>query len=77
MISMDGNEIFDELTEKFDSLVKKDKLDINAIEDLMLVDVENYKEKQIKHIEYLLKNHIDEKKLISKKNKNGMNRDLI
>ncbi|MBQ9318398.1 MAG: hypothetical protein IJR82_02070 [Bacilli bacterium] len=74
---MDGNKIFDELTEKFDSLVKKDKLDINAIEDLMLVDIEKYKEKQIRYIEHLLKNHINEKELISKKNKNGVNKDLI
>lgn len=69
------NKIFDELTEKFDNLVKNDKLDINAVEDLMVNDVENYKRMQKRHVEYLLQNHIDEKKLINKKNKNGKKKD--
>ena len=73
---MDNSKIFYELTEKFDNLVKEDKLDINAVEDLMLLDIKNYKEKQKKHMEYLLKDHINEKELISKKNENGVNEDL-
>ena len=73
---MDNSKIFYELTEKFDNLVKEDKLDINAVENLMLLDIKNYKEKQKKHIEYLLKDHINEKELISKKNENGVNEDL-
>lgn len=73
---MDSSRIFDELTEKFDNLVKEEKLDINAIEDLMLIDIENYKEKQKRHIENLLKDHINEKELISKKNKSGKIEDL-
>ena len=73
---MDSSKTFDELTKTFDNLVKEEKLDINAVEDLMLIDIENYKEKQRKHIEYLLKEHINEKELISKKNKNGRKEDL-
>ena len=41
-----NNKMFDELTEKFDNLVKNDKLDINAVEELMLDDIENYKKRQ-------------------------------
>ena len=69
--------MFDELTEKFDNLVKNDKLDINAVEELMLDDIENYKKRQKNQIEYLLQNHINEKELIKKKNESGKKEDTI
>ena len=72
-----NNKMFDELTEKFDNLVKNDKLDINAVEELMLDDIENYKKRQKNQIEYLLQNHINEKKLINKKNESGKKEDTI
>lgn len=72
-----NNKMFDELTEKFDNLVKNDKLDINAVEELMLDDIENYKKRQKNQIEYLLQNHINEKELINKKNESGKKEDTI
>lgn len=65
-----------DLTEKFDSLIKEEKLNINTIEDIMIESIENYKKKIEAHIEELLKNHINEKELISKKNKNGKKKDI-
>lgn len=72
-----NNKMFDELTVKFDNLVKNDKLDINAVEELMLDDIENYKKRQKNQIEYLLQNHINEKELINKKNGSGKKEDTI
>ena len=72
-----NNKMFDELTVKFDNLVKNDKLDINAVEELMLDDIENYKKRQKNQIEYLLQNHINEKELINKKNESGKKEDTI
>lgn len=72
-----NNKMFDELTEKFDNLVKNDKLNINAVEELMLDDIENYKKRQKNQIEYLLQNHINEKELINKKNESGKKEDTI
>ena len=65
-----------DLTEKFDTLIKEEKLSINTIEDIMIENVENYKKKVENHIEELLKNHINEKELINKKNKNGKKKDI-
>ena len=75
MIDEKNNE-FDKLTEQFDKLVKEEKLNINFIEELMVNDIEKYKELQKEHIEKLLQNHINEKELISKKNKNGKKKNL-
>ena len=72
-----NNKMFDELTEKFDNLVKNDKLDINAVEELMLDDIENYKKRQKNQIEYLLQNHKNEKELINKNNESGKKEDTI
>ncbi len=74
---MKKNNEFDKLTEQFDKLVKEEKLNINFIEELMVNDIEKYKELQKEHIEKLLQNHINEKELISKKNKNGKKKNLI
>ena len=62
---------FDNLTKQFDSLIKNEKLNIDSIEELMINDIENYKELQKEHIEKLIQSHVDEKELISKKNGNG------
>ena len=73
---MKNNIKFDNLTKQFDDLVKKEKLNINSIEELMINDIENYKELQKEHIEKLIQIHVDEKELISKKNKNGKIKDF-
>ncbi len=62
---------FDNLTKQFDRLAKEEKLNIDSIEELMVKDIEKYKELQKEHIEKLLQNNINEKELITKKNKNG------
>ena len=61
---------------KFTTYVNEGKLNINTIEDIMLEDLENYKEELISHIEELLLNKIDEKDLISKKKITGMIKEL-
>ena len=73
---MKNNIKFENITKQFDNLVKEEKLNINSIEELMLNDIENYKEFQKKHIEKLIQSHVDEKELISKKNKNGKKKDF-
>ena len=61
---------------KFITYVNEGKLNISTIEDIMLEDLENYKEKLISHIEELLLKTIDEKDLISKKKITGMIKEL-
>ena len=61
---------------KFTRYVNEGKLNIITIEDIMLEDIENYKEELINHIEELLLNKIDEKDLISKKKITGMIKEL-
>lgn len=73
---MKNNIKFENITKQFDNLVKEEKLNINSIEELMLNDIENYKKLQKKHIEKLIQSHVDEKELISKKNKNGKKKDF-
>lgn len=58
---------FDNLTKQFDRLAKEEKLNIDSIEELMVKDIEKYKELQKEHIEKLLQNNINEKELITKK----------
>ena len=57
---------------EFDKLVHQD----NTLENLMLDNIDEYKKELIKHTEELLGCHIDEKRLISKKNKNGERMDI-
>ena len=64
------------LENKFTTYVNEGKLNISTIEDIMLEDLENYKEELINHIEELLLNKIDEKDLISKKKITGMIKEL-
>ena len=61
---------------KFTTYVNEGKLNISTIEDIMLEDLENYKEELITHVEELLLNKIDEKDLISKKKITGMIKEL-
>lgn len=62
-----------ELDNNFDNLILTNKLDINSIEDLAMNNIEEYKQIINTHIEDLIFEKIDEKKLIAKKNENGMN----
>lgn len=48
-------------------------MNISSIEDLMIQNIDNYKQRLKCHIEELLSNENDEQELISKKNKNGKN----
>ena len=64
------------LENKFTTYVNEGKLNISTIEDIMLEDLENYKEELINHIEELLLNKIDEEDLISKKKITGMIKEL-
>ncbi len=69
------NEEFKTLDGKFKDLVSKEKLNIATIEDLMLDNIEEHKARLKTHIEELLLSEINEKELISKKNKNGKKKD--
>ena len=63
--------------QEFDKLVQQDKMNINTLENLMIDNIDEYKKELIKHTEDLLGCRIDEKQLISKKNKNGKRKDTI
>ena len=65
------------LDEKFTSLIRENKLDINTIEDLALNSINEYKKFVHQHIEELLQKMVDENKLIVKKNKSGRIVDII
>ena len=66
----------DNVETKLKKYVKEEKLNISTIEDIMLEDLENYKEELIRHTEELLLKTIDEKNLISKKKITGMIKEL-
>jgi DNA-binding protein H-NS len=63
-------------TNKFDKLVSEEKLNINSLENLMVSNIEEYTKDLKQYTEELLSSHINEKELISKKNKNGKKKDL-
>ena len=71
-----SNKKFDNIDNKFKNLVKKENLNINTIEDIMLKDIDDYKFQLQHHIEELLTSEIDEKNLVAKKNKNGKKKDI-
>ena len=71
-----SNKKFDNIDNEFKNLVKKEKLNINTIEDIMLKDIDDYKIQLQHHIEELLASEIDEKNLVAKKNKNGKKKDI-
>lgn len=62
--------------EEFIKLVSENKLSINSIEELMLEEIKRYKNKLEMQLEELLKSQINEKELITKKNKNGKKKDM-
>ena len=66
---------FKKFDSEFKDLVKKEKLEITSIEDLMIENIENYKTRLKVHVEELINQEIDEKQLISKKNRNGKKMD--
>jgi len=69
------NDKIDEFDNGFDNLRNNNELDINSIEDLALKAVEDVNIIISNHIAEVLSKKLDEKELISKKNKNGKNKD--
>ena len=69
--------IVNDLDKDFIELDKNEKLDIFSIEDLMIKNIEEYKELIHRHLEDLLQKAVDENKIIVKKNKNGKIMDII
>ena len=69
------NEKIDELDNGFDNLRNNNELDINSIEDLALKTVDDVNNIINNHIEELVSKKLDEKELISKKNRNGETKD--
>lgn len=65
-----------EIDDKFSELISNDCLDINSIELLGLNGIEECKKIITNHIEELIMERINEKELITKKNKNGKLEDL-
>ena len=57
-------------------MIDNNELNIGSIEDLMINSINNYKNELINHVEELLSQHINEKDLVTKKNKNGKKKDL-
>ena len=70
------NEKIDELDNGFDNLRNNNELDINSIEDLALKTVDDVNNIINNHIEELVSEKLDEKELITKKNKIGKNKDI-
>ena len=57
------------------NLDTEENLDIASIENILVNNIENYKNELHKHVEELLKDKIDENKIIIKKNENGKKKD--
>lgn len=72
-IRMNKKKDFDK---EFEKLAKQEKMPISSVEDLMLKDLENYKNELLTHTEELLLKKIDEKDLITKKKISGIIKDL-
>ena len=70
---MNGKNEFDN---EFKKLTKQDKLPISSIEDLMLKNIENYKNELLAHTEELLLKNIAETDLINKKKISGIIKEL-
>ena len=79
MISMYSITNIQENLEAFDDnfikLLTNDKLNINLIEELLIQNIDEYKQFMNNHVEELMINKINEEKLISKKNNNGTKKD--
>ena len=79
MISMYSITNIQENLEAFDDnfikLLTNDKLNINLIEELLIQNIDEYKQFMNNHVEELMINKINEEKLISKKNNIGTKKD--
>ena len=56
-----------DLDKEFSNLAKDNKLNISAIEELAIKNIDDYKDFIHRHIEELIKQRVEEKKLIVKK----------
>ena len=65
-----------ELDDNFDMLISSNSLTMDKIEDIAINNIDAYKQIINNHIENLIFHKVDEKELISKKNKNGKNLDI-
>lgn len=61
---------------EFKKLTMQDKMPISSIEDLMLKNIENYKNELLTHTEELLLKNVNEADLINKKKISGMIKEL-
>ncbi len=61
----------EDLDKKFEELLSEDKMNIDSIENLLINEVEAYKNELKSHIEELLTNKLKEKELINKKRRNA------
>lgn len=64
-----------EYKNKFKKMVKENKANISNIEELMITNIEEYRQELLTCTEELLIKCIDEKKLVSKKNLNGITKE--
>lgn len=64
-----------EYKNKFKKMVKENKANISNIEELMITNIEEYKQELLNCTEELLIKCIDEKKLVSKKKLNGITKE--
>lgn len=51
---------FDDLDNNFIDLRKNEKLDIFSIEDILIINIDEYKKELHRHIEELLQEQVDE-----------------
>lgn len=65
-----------ELDDNFDMLISSNSLTMDKIEDIAINNIDAYKQIINNHIENLIFHKVDEKELISKKNKNGKNLNI-
>lgn len=72
-ISMNNKNDFDN---EFKELAKQDKMPISSIENLMIKNIENYKNELLTHTEKLLLKDVSEMDLITKKKISGMIKEL-
>lgn len=57
----------EKMTTEFDNMVSKGTLNISNIENLLIDNIEDYKNNINNYMEELISSHINEKELISKK----------
>lgn len=70
------NNKIDKLNENFDRLISDNELNINSIENLAIGSVNDIKNIINAHLKELIDKRVNEKELITKKNKSGKKEDL-